>query len=366
MVNSKKLILFFLVSICFFFTPLMVTQIIEDNFRQFFLIFGLSYLIFKTKISYEFFNNCKLIICFLFIYSIYYLFQSDLYNIFKFYFLIICLLLFYLLINDIKNNKKFIKTIKDYYIFIFYILSITNILNFFYILNFNDFYKVFNFNTNTQTAYIETIFGIGMYKNLTFIDFKVVKVFSFFNEPIWASIFFFLNAFYIKHKKSRFNILNFISGILTFTYTFYFLVIIKYLILNRNKFSISFFINIFIFISIFLYFSEFTSLSDRVLRLNLFNEVYFNSSLTEYIFGMGWNYNFIGKSPSSGVLFLIYEIGFLGLFFYLVIIYKLLDNPEIFFILFLILILLPITRSPLFIITLSLCINDSNKYSYEN
>ena len=353
--------LIFLISSTFCFSPFFFSQVINEDLRIILFLTGLAPVLLSYKIPKTEINLLLLLLFIFFIYLSYYLFSN--FNSSAFIKIAYFFCNFIILILFTSNNSKsslYLIIFKRVYISFFYIFCLFNIVNFILILLFDFNFKIFNFNFGTKVTYLESIFGVGYFKSFNFIDFQILKTFSFFYEPIYASFFFFLNSFYLVNNEKGygfFKIINFLSGILTFSFTFYFLTLIKLFIISPKNIIKKIFPVIFILL-IFFQIEDITSFGDRIERYKLFLEIYDQFSIINYLFGYGWEYFFLGKAPSSGILFLLYETGILGLSVTLYLVYKRI-NLELFIIFCVILLLIPIYNSPLFTILIAYC---SNKY----
>ena len=190
---------------------------------------------------------------------------------------------------------------------------------------------------NPKYGYRESIFGFTIGKDFDFI--RVVRVCSFFKEPQYAGLFFAVNMLLAincgKLIPRKYLLVNLLAGFLTFSYTFYivFLValfflikqyIVKYILLIMFLFSIFLIFQIDTLGNIFEDFVTSSSYVDRLRRItNGIEIVVDNLSLSSLLFGNGintfgeFNKDVLGRTISSGFLYLIYEYGFFISYFIL-------------------------------------------------
>lgn len=190
---------------------------------------------------------------------------------------------------------------------------------------------------NPKYGYRESIFGFTIEKNFDFI--KVVRVCSFFKEPQYAGLFFAVNMLLAincgKLIPRKYLFVNLLAGFLTFSYTFYvvFLValfflikqyMVRYILLIMFLFIIFLIFQIDALENIFEDFVTSSSYVDRLRRItNGIQVVVENLSITNFLFGNGintfgeFNKDVLGRTISSGFLYLIYESGFFISYFIL-------------------------------------------------
>lgn len=353
--------------VIFLYQPFYLDQLINPYFKILifivFLIFysrGLPIAIFKKQIIifFLFFN-------FLIFQYLLNSFQINEIVILSYYILFILFGFMSYSSNQVKNPLQHISFLK-FYIFICYILAILNVLN---IIVPHVIVSPINFYFGDK-PYVSTIFGLILPRFL--LGFDINFYFSYFYEPIYAAFFFYLNTFHISKfvspkYKFFFIFLNFISGIFTYSSTFFFLVLLELLKkINFKKYYLNFKTIFLYFIASFsLYYFTYTrelilnSFTDRILRIQETLTFLISQDFFTLILGNGYNYQQnLSKAPSNGYLFLIYEIGLLGFIIFLISYFRMFSKNYK-FLFFLMLLLEPIYRFPIFIFVLSYL---SNQY----
>ena len=266
--------------------------------------------------------------------------RSPLNNVISSY--VIILIAFSLFIILKEDNLKFNLLLKLWLIFSF-ALSFGAITSFF-VHQFSSLDADFlNLNSmdlfNPKYIYRESIFGFTINKDFGFIN--LVRVCSFFKEPQFAGMFFAINMLIglnnIKLIYRKFFFANLLAGLLTFSYTFYLVFgVVLFLSIKNKIIKIVLFI---IFLGLFFMLYQFnnfrfifdnflnsSSFSDRLQRMVNGINVLLNASISNLFFGHGINTfqevnkDDLGRSISSGLLFLIYELGFLISCFILILI----------------------------------------------
>jgi len=356
--------------ILFFFQPFYFDQLINQYFK-FVIFINLLFLYYfsinskKTKyLIFLIFSSFILILSEQLLNSFY---NEDLY---KLIYLIFFIILGYL-VSIIQNisDHKLINLCVIIYSKIFFVFCILNLINFIspYIIN-----SPLQFNFGDK-PYIQTFFGLVLPRNFMGLNFNYY--FSYFYEPIYAGIFFYLNAFHLNkllksNNKNSFFIINILSGILTFSSTFYFLLFLEILKkINFKKYYFNFKIIFLYLITFIIIFNNnflknilFNSLSDRILRIEETVNFLLSQNLTGILLGNGYNYSTnLNKAPSNGYLFLLYEVGLIGFVFFLISFFKIFKK-NILFLFLLLLLLEPIYRFPLLLFIMSFISNMNHTY----
>ena len=216
------------------------------------------------------------------------------------------------------------------YIKFFILISTFSVLSVLFMVTFGEL-NLFGLNYDlNHYDYKVTPFGLLLVKTIG--TFKVYRSFFYFIEPLYVSIFYVANIFfivpYMKNNSRLFFIANLIGGMLTYSYAFYMLLIAAFITNKlKSQFSITFlllllFIAIFYqgIIDIFLY----SSLSDRLLRFQLFTKSFETSNTIQLLFGHGVKApNGYYRAFSSGMLTSIFEIGVIGTALEMMILYTL-------------------------------------------
>ena len=227
------------------------------------------------------------------------------------------------------------ETLIGLYVKFFYLVSICSILS---ILHLNIFGELHLFDINTNSYnYKVTPFGLLLEKNFGFIT--IHRSFFYFIEPLYVGFFYAANIFfiapYVKVNSRLFIMFNVVGGWLTYSYTFYALLIILYIIKNIKNHLLNVIILIIFLLALFyLTLTDIlihSSLEDRLVRLHLFAKSMENANISELFFGYGVRAvqgNHVGFS--SGIAIAIFEIGIIGAFLQLLMVYRLRPSLTIF------------------------------------
>jgi hypothetical protein len=219
------------------------------------------------------------------------------------------------LLNSTYRTEKLI----NLYVKFFILVSIFSLLSVLFMITFGEL-NLFSISFDVRAyTYKVTPFGLLLVKKFGTID--VYRSFFYFIEPVYLSIFFAANIFfiapYIKNNSRLFLIANVIGGWLTYSFAFYILLAVLYIAKKlKSHFSIT---SILILLFIMIFYQAiidiflFSSFSDRLLRFELFIESIEKSNTIQLLFGNGvLTPNGHDRAFSSGILNSIFELGIIG------------------------------------------------------
>ncbi len=260
----------------------------------------------------------------------------------------------YLISNEIQ--KIFI--IKIYAAFTWFVI-ISSLLSQIYFISIDEL-DIFGFKSDIY-QYLVTPFGILLKKE--FLHLSLYRSFFYFEEPIYMGVFcagnILLLSSTIKDRNSKFKIINYIGGFLTFSATFYILILIYLIARKFNKIKYLFYFILFYFIlffdSNFSMLNNLTSLDDRIQRILFSLDVISDANIFEILFGFGFNHNIIFyKAFNSGINIIIFHYGIVGLILFMTSITLFIDN--LFVLIFFIIVSTVINPffSPLFILMMAI------------
>lgn len=187
---------------------------------------------------------------------------------------------------------------------------------------------------------------LGFYVPYNFFGFQVPKINWIFYEPVFLSLFLSFNMvnskrfFASRLASSTFALLNFTAGMLTFTTSFFIfaILIFIYFLFNFSGRKAGFAI-MFVsmcFISLYLFqkgeqLIAFSSLADRLVRLEIFFRILSDASLIKLLFGHGIDYipKWTDRSVGVGYLVLIVDLGAVFTFLYLCTLYGALKSNQL-------------------------------------
>ena len=222
-------------------------------------------------------------------------------------------------LNCAANNKKIANDLLTFYINLFSLIPILILLAYAFFFAFGEL-NLFNLKIGAEgaVAFRYTPFGILFEKTV------IYRSVGFFHEPQLLAFFFAANMFMplINSDKNNkiFPILNFIGGILTFSFLFFITVLFVYLLkllLTKKISNIGIAIVLviaIIFAIVELRVFDMSSLSERVERAAIYFYLYPSLSTIQVWLGTGFNvdtgYDF---AINSGPLSLLYTVGVVGL-----------------------------------------------------
>ena len=153
----------------------------------------------------------------------------------------------------------------------------------------------------------------------------------------------------IRNKPKRFVVANLIGGVLTFSISFYAIMLILYLHANyKNNMRLVYITIIATFIDNIDVLS-YSSGIERLIRAGIFLDAIDGANVFEYMFGFGvFAGSELYKGFSSGLLIYIFEVGFLAATLITLIFYKITQNKKVLWIFLLIGLVIDPARIPLF------------------
>jgi hypothetical protein len=367
----NKYLLIFSFFILIIFPPFVFVNLFSSSFRVSLFFIFLSILTIKLlsiltiKLSDVLFKYWSHFL-FLLIYLIILLIRTLLFNFeflisFGYYLIFLCATFFHIIFFHSEN--KFIENFYKYYIIFFKIICFSIILNFicnlFFSINISFLSTLFS---SENYEYNVSLLGISIDK--FFGPINVSRNFFFFIEPVFASIFFIFNIFFISEclnikDKNRFLIINLTAGILTFSFLFFVLLIIVFFLKSISKFKIkqiifglpiSLLLGFFVF-SIF----DSSSILERSIRFQAAFEEISSMKFIDYIFGFGYLKEYsLDRGFSAGILNLLLEGGAIIFLIFLYNLFSLSNSRLLFFISFISLFVLEPNKFPFFWISFTL------------
>ena len=329
-----QLAFFFLITFAILNEPFVFSQLsfIGREIRAYFGIITILLLFsIKTKFKFSeliFYFSIVLIILFEIILQ-----RSNLNNILSNY---VVLLVAFSLFRILHEDKLKIHYFLEKWLIFSFILSSGAIISFVVHQFANLDADILNFNNidlfNPKYGYNKSIFGFTINKSFEYLT--LVRVCSFFKEPQYAGMFFAANMVitlnFTKPKKYIYFISSLIAGLLTFSFTFYIsLFLFVFYIFKSVKIKIIlliFCIAAFLlsYREIFDFVQNFSSFQDRFERMKNGINIISDSSTLNLFFGNGINTfvnvnrDSLGRSISSGFLFLFFEFGIFISFYILI------------------------------------------------
>lgn len=187
---------------------------------------------------------------------------------------------------------------------------------------------------------------LGFYVPYNFFGFQVPKINWIFYEPIFLSSFLSFNILnsniFFKSRLAGFifSFLNFAAGILTFTTTFFIFTILIFIFYSFNfvgrKAAFVIMLISVVLISLYLFqkgeqIIAFSSLSDRLVRLQIFFRILSDANLIKLLFGHGIDYipKWTDRSVGVGYLVLIVDFGIVFTLLYLYTLYRVLKSNQL-------------------------------------
>lgn len=235
------------------------------------------------------------------------------------------------------------------YVNFFYFAIICSALSVIYMIIFGEL-DLFSIKSEVFT-YLVTPFGVLLKKD--FGSLTVMRSYFYFVEPIYLGVFSAINIFMIaplvKNNPKRFVVANLLGGILTFSISFYLILLILYLFANYNiKKGILFGVSIIVSVGIADILS-YSSVGDRLNRFILFLDVMGHGDVFDLLFGHGVLAGLeLNKGFSSGLLIYIFELGLLGTGLIIFIFHKITQSKNVLWIFMLLGLIIDPAHIPLF------------------
>lgn len=228
------------------------------------------------------------------------------------------LLFAYALSRAVETNPGIKDGLITFYANFFKLVPICSLLSVVY-LHYIGEYNLFNIDSGGQ-QFFHTPFGTILEKGI--LGISTYRSSFYFYEPVYLGLFYAANIFLVapklKEKSNIFYLLNIAGGVLTFSYFFFGLSAILYLVSTRMldaKYLNRKILLIFAIITaILLGVLSSSSMSDRLYRIDIFFSAIERMSLLDWMFGRGFSggYDF-EKSISAGFFIAIYENGIVTL-----------------------------------------------------
>jgi hypothetical protein len=287
-------------------------------------------------------------------------------NFFSFFFTILIVILLFRLL---RSNKSSYNIFLNLWLYFSFIISVGAIISFLIHQFTNLNFDILNFQTlffDLNSAYKVSIFGLTLSKNYQFGE--IVRVCSFFVEPIYAGFFFILNILLAKINSNlvskKFLIANILAGLLTFSIAFYLVFAILMIFFRKRNITYIFAILTLIFLffitlyqpdvinDYFTFFLDHSSFYDRIVREKNGIVILRELSFLNILFGNGMNSYasikddyLININISSGYLNILFDFGIVFSFFILILlILSFIKNPTLTLICMLYLFVLPIFK----------------------
>ncbi|MDB4291345.1 hypothetical protein N9922_03940 [Cyclobacteriaceae bacterium] len=315
--SKEKLLAFLLFVVLMLYPPLMFGVFISDKLRIFLFIIALFFLIVYCL---DDFKMDKKILKLLILFIMY--LGAVLVNTpnegFWTAINFSAVILFSIIFFSVLNNDKYLKfrsTILKLYVLFFVVTGICIALNFLINMVSAGFSQPFALSGYDVKM---SIFGLNATKNI--LGFNFHKNWFYFIEPSYIAFFCLINIFFIEDKvteKSRlFFSANLLGGILSGSFLFYLggiLLWMSHLFLTRKKgTSIILLLLIPFTLQGLLYLSSASSYSDRLYRIILGADLIGKMSLSQFFFGYG-NIIDLERGISAGVFSSFVEGGIFGL-----------------------------------------------------
>ncbi len=227
------------------------------------------------------------------------------------------------------ENRRY--NLLSFYEGFFYVVVIFSILSLIFLLTIGE-YDIFGFKSDIFTQLV-TPFGVHFKRVIG--EIEVYRSFFYFVEAAHLAIFYAANIVIIgpllKKRSRKFIKLNFLGGFLSFSVTFY--VVLLFLLIVQKIKSLSYVIYFSIIILILFVLSQsfdllgFTSSDDRAERFLIFFILMEQATFFQLLFGHGVSIETgFEKAFNSGLTLSIFETGLIGTFIQLFILILLCPN----------------------------------------
>lgn len=210
-----------------------------------------------------------------------------------------------------------------YYTRVTGLLALFSILSMVYYVLFGEYF--FSIDLTNNYHYLLTPFGALLPKNFLGID--CLRCFSYFAEPVFASVIFSGNFFISKQSDSGnlnpYRMISLAAGILSFSYAFYLFLFYFYLITRRKKIHLGYVLIplvALIFYDVGDELMSASSMDKRSLLVELFLSEVRGWGVFEWLFGMT-NSAIQEIHFSAGLMQLTWDYGLLGLVVYFLLVY---------------------------------------------
>lgn len=359
--NSGKMLLharryaampLFLIPILFY-PPFLFTPQIASSLRIGSFILLIGYLLLATKRFHKQDLFVFFIICFLFI-STAIKNSGNVDALLTVGNMMLTLVFAYVLSRAVEMNEHVKKNIIKIYIKFFTWVPICTFLSLVFFLTIGEF-NLFNIPYSQGYNYHYTPFGVLIDKS--FFGFHAYRSFFFFIEPVYLALFYAANVFlvtpYVNEKNRFFLVVNIVGGVLTFSYLFFVLSALFFLIKTTNRSSniLRLFLSVCLIIAVpvFDFFAD-SSLSRRAELMDIFFEAMNDANVYQFMFGRGFDTQTeLAPHFSAGLLSAIYEVGVINLavitIFLSILSHR---NVQVFILYFVAMLVVEATKLPLF------------------
>lgn len=228
-----------------------------------------------------------------------------------------------LLHRSLWFNQPMRTIVVTYYIKITGLLAVCSLLSIVYYFLFGEYF--FSLKLTSNYNYIMTPFGVMLPKSFFGID--LLRVFSYFSEPVFAAVIFAGNFFISKQIVSEnlnyYRMISIAAGILLFSYAFYLFFFYFYLTMQRKKIKIGYVAILLVMLILYVAFAELMSESSMGIRsalAELFLSEVSGWGGFEWMFGMT-NSSIQVIDFSCGLMQLIWDYGLSGLLVFFLLVY---------------------------------------------
>jgi hypothetical protein len=228
----------------------------------------------------------------------------------------------------LASSERRSEILIELYVKFFFLAAICSILSILYLPIFGEL-DLFGIKSNVF-IHLVTPFGVVLKKDFYIIE--VYRSYFYFVEPVYAGTFYAANivlvAPYLKDKIRFFIVANLVGGFLTYSFTFYIVLLALYAVKKlKSLFTL---IAILIFLLLIIYFiqvndiMQYSSFDDRLERYDLFFMAMDSANSMQSLFGHGViAVTGDDKAFSSGLATSIFEFGYIGTVLQMIIIFAL-------------------------------------------
>lgn len=230
--------------------------------------------------------------------------------------MLLTLVFAYALSRAAELNDNIKKRLVGLYIKFFTLVPICSLLSVIFFLIFGTL-DIYNLPVIEGYNYLNTPFGVMLDKDI--FGFHVYRSQFFFIEPVYLALFCTVNIFVIapniKSKSRFFLVMNVIGGLLTFSYLFYILSAV-FFVIKKETVSYRLVLRLFLIACAALivpevaFFAD-SSMTARTMNLDLFVDAMDQSNVFQLSFGHGFpaQAQVDAHYYDAGILTSIYEIG---------------------------------------------------------
>ncbi len=232
------------------------------------------------------------------------------------------------LYRHLSRNARRADILVGLYVKFFFLVTICSLLSILYLLTFGEL-DLFGIKSDIY-AHLVTPFGVLFTKDFGFIG--VYRSFFYFVEPVYAGTFYAANIFlvapYLKDKARFFIVTNLVGGFLTYSFTFYVVLLTLYMVKKiKSFFTLMVMLILLLIVTYFIQISDIvrhSSSEDRLERFDLFFMAMYAANIMQTLFGHGvLAITGEAKAFSSGLTLSIFEFGYIGTFLQMIILFAL-------------------------------------------